>query len=53
MGRAVMESDLARTDALIDIARDLLESLEALLDVEEAARTRLNAEVDEGIELEG
>jgi hypothetical protein len=53
MGQAVMESDLARTEALIDIVRELLGSLEVLLDVEEAARERLNAEIDVEIELEG
>ena len=53
MSRAVMKSDLARTEALIDIMQELLGSLEVLLDVEGVAQERLNAEVDDKIELEG
>lgn len=49
MGRAVMDSDLGRTQAFIEIVRDLLQSLETLADVEEGARERLNAMVDEEV----
>jgi hypothetical protein len=52
MGRAVMDSDLAKTQALIGIVRDLLQSLDTLGDVEEEARERLNALVDEEMDEE-
>ena len=51
MGRAVMDSDLERTQALIEIVRDLMKSLDTLRDVEEEARERLDAMLDE--EMEG
>ena len=51
MGHAVMDSDLERTQALIEIVRDLMKSLDTLRDVEEEARERLDAMLDE--EMEG
>jgi hypothetical protein len=47
MGRAVMDSDLERTQALIEIVRDLMKSLDTLRDVEGEARERLNVMLDE------
>jgi hypothetical protein len=47
MGRAVMDSNLERTQALIKIVRDLMKSLDTLRDVEEEARERLNVMLDE------
>jgi hypothetical protein len=51
MGRAVMDSDLERTQSLIEIVRDLMKSLDTLKDVEEGAREQLDTMLDK--EMEG
>jgi len=49
LARAIMDSDLVRIRELIGVGCDLLQAMEILANVEEGARDRLNAEVDEEI----
>lgn len=46
MGHAVMDSDLERTQALIEIVQDLMKSLDTLRDVEEEAQEQLDVMLD-------
>jgi hypothetical protein len=47
--RAIMDSDLVRMRELVSVGCDLLQAIEILANVEEGARDRLNAEVNEEI----
>jgi hypothetical protein len=49
MAHAIMDSDLKKQRELINVCRNLLKSMELLTDVEDEARDKVNADIDEEI----